>query len=190
MIHDLKCWPEYFKAVKSGIKPFEYRKDDRGYAVGDILHLREYDPATFQYSGDEIDKTVTCILPVVTYGAGNDERYVIMGLAPRPDWTPCAEGMPEDLPEFQPMSRYECTILIPDGTREVFALHRTGNGRWLYETGKGLDAVHGDQVVAWRKVSAPYDPDRKEDAKSDDVSQWPDWKKRAALSNYELGKED
>ena len=111
-------------------------------------------------------------------------------ISPRPDWTPCAEGMPEDLPEFQPMSRYECTILIPDGTREVFALHRTGNGRWLYETGKGLDAVHGDQVVAWRKVSAPYNPDRKEDAKSDDVSQWPDWKKRAALCNYEFGKED
>jgi len=80
------------------------------------------------------------------------------------DWTPCAEVMPEDSPDFQSMSRYECTILIPDGTREVFTLQRTGNGKWLYETGKGLDTVHGDQVVAWRKMSYPYNHDRKEDA--------------------------
>ena len=31
--------------------------------------------------------------------------------------------------------------------------------------------------------------EHKEDAKPDDVSQWPDWKKRAALCNYEFGKE-
>ena len=80
------------------------------------------------------------------------------------DWTPCADEMPEDDPTFEPMSRYECTILIPDGTREVFTLHRTGNGRWLYETGKGLDSVRGDQVIAWRKVSDPYTPDRKDNA--------------------------
>ena len=94
MIHDLKCWPEYFKAVKSGIKPFEYRKDDRGYAVGDTLHLREYDPETEQYTGDEIDKTVTYILPTRKFAkCGDGANFVIMGLAPR-DWTPCAEGLP------------------------------------------------------------------------------------------------
>ena len=31
--------------------------------------------------------------------------------------------------------------------------------------------------------------EHKEAAKPDDVSQWPDWKKRAALCNYEFGKE-
>ena len=39
-----------------------------------------------------------------------------------------------------------------------------------------------------------YPADRIVDAnkkvEEDDVSQWPDWKKRAALGNYELGKED
>ena len=38
--------------------------------------------------------------------------------------------------------------------------------------------------------TAPYNPDRKEDANSDDVSQWPEWKQRAALSNYDFKKED
>ena len=74
------------------------------------------------------------------------------------DWTLCAEGLPEDDPNFSPMSRYECTILIPDGTRDVFTLQRTENGRWLYETGKGLDVVRGDQVAAWRKMPEPYNP--------------------------------
>lgn len=154
MIHDLKCWPEYFQAVKSGIKPFEYRKDDRGYAVGDILHLREYDPATFQYSGDEIDKTVTYVLPVVTYGAGNDERYVIMGLASRPDWTPCAEGLPDD------SNPYLVTIR-PSNFRDYCDMCRHYNGEWHRADGH----VYKNGVIAWQPLPAPYNPDRKEDAK-------------------------
>lgn len=43
--HILKTWPESFAAVLSGAKRFEYRVDDRGYRVGDILHLREYVPS-------------------------------------------------------------------------------------------------------------------------------------------------
>ena len=31
--------------------------------------------------------------------------------------------------------------------------------------------------------------EHKKNTKPDDVSQWPDWKKRAALCNYEFGKE-
>jgi hypothetical protein len=43
MNHELKCWPEPFQAIVDGRKLFEIRKDDRGYAVGDVLLLREYD---------------------------------------------------------------------------------------------------------------------------------------------------
>jgi len=43
--HILKCWPGPFAAVLDGSKRFEYRVDDRGYRVGDILHLREYVPS-------------------------------------------------------------------------------------------------------------------------------------------------
>lgn len=44
MKHELKCWPEHFQAVRSGHKTVELRKDDRLFASGDALHLREYDP--------------------------------------------------------------------------------------------------------------------------------------------------
>lgn len=43
--HELKTWPEPFAALKDGSKRFELRRDDRGYAVGDLLVLREWDPA-------------------------------------------------------------------------------------------------------------------------------------------------
>lgn len=51
MEHDIKIWPEYFDPVATGVKRFELRKDDRGYAVGDILKQREWDPNTEKYSG-------------------------------------------------------------------------------------------------------------------------------------------
>ena len=43
--HELKIWPEPFEAVTLGDKRYEIRKDDRGYAVGDYLVLKEYDPS-------------------------------------------------------------------------------------------------------------------------------------------------
>lgn len=42
--HELKCWPEPFQAAVDGTKTHEWRKDDRGYAVGDVLVLNEWDP--------------------------------------------------------------------------------------------------------------------------------------------------
>ena len=41
--HELKCLPEYFDAVAWQGKRFEIRKDDRGYHVGDLVQLREWD---------------------------------------------------------------------------------------------------------------------------------------------------
>lgn len=40
-VHELKTDPVPFQAVKDGLKRFEYRKDDRGFEVGDILVLHE-----------------------------------------------------------------------------------------------------------------------------------------------------
>ncbi len=51
-VHDLKCWPVYFKDISSGVKAFEIRKDDRGgYHSNDYLFLREWNPATEEYTG-------------------------------------------------------------------------------------------------------------------------------------------
>ena len=38
--HYLKCIPIYFYAIRDGFKPYEVRKDDRHFCVGDILVLR------------------------------------------------------------------------------------------------------------------------------------------------------
>ena len=43
-IHDLKILPEYYAAVDKGVKTYELRFDDRNYAVGDMLILRESMP--------------------------------------------------------------------------------------------------------------------------------------------------
>ena len=83
MEHELKCWPEYFQAVQSGDKPFEIRKFDRPYSVGDTLLLREYDPKTRDYTGQEIRREISFLLDL-TYLPGADRPiyggYVALGL--------------------------------------------------------------------------------------------------------------
>jgi hypothetical protein len=62
MVHELKIWPEFFEPVFQGKKNFELRFDDRRFEVGDELHMREYVPATNQYTGREARKTISYIL--------------------------------------------------------------------------------------------------------------------------------
>ena len=112
----------------------------------------------------------------------------------RPDWTPCAEGLPTpDAEESGVLKRYLCTTSTPSGKFVVVELIYITIGEkpvWYDNDYYELFEGSGYQVMAWMPRPEPYNPDRKEDAKSDDVSQWPDWKKRAALCNYEFGKED
>lgn len=74
-VHYLKCWPEYFQAVKSGTKPFEIRENDRDYQVGDTLVLKEYLPEVELYSGDELTRTIT----YMTNWEQQDD-YVVLGI--------------------------------------------------------------------------------------------------------------
>jgi hypothetical protein len=78
MIHDLKTWPEYYGAVVRGEKPFEVRKDDRGFKVGDTLHLREYDPVFKEYTGRTTLRRVTYMLADFV---ALEPGYCVLGLA-------------------------------------------------------------------------------------------------------------
>ena len=76
MMHELKCWPEYFQAVKSGDKTFEIRKWDRPYKVGDQIKLKEWNPKTLDYTGNELTKTITYLLDL-TYLPGDNTPHFI-----------------------------------------------------------------------------------------------------------------
>lgn len=77
--HVLKSWPGPFEAVRSGRKRFEYRRVDRVdlvYAVGDVLFLREWQPAKRDapeigggdYTGRVTSCRVTYVLEAPSHG--------------------------------------------------------------------------------------------------------------------------
>lgn len=75
MVHTLKVWRQWFTAVVDGTKTFEVRVNDRGFKVGDVLVLREFDPETETYSG----RSVSCR---VTYLMDGDEAVIPVGVMP------------------------------------------------------------------------------------------------------------
>jgi ParB family chromosome partitioning protein len=77
-IHDLKCWPEYFKALVSGEKSFEFRKDDRDFSVGDKLFIEEWDPETERYTGAYVAFRVTYI----ACGSLIPDGFCVMSIVP------------------------------------------------------------------------------------------------------------
>jgi len=60
--HDLKCWPDYFDAIRCGSKRFELRRNDRDFNTGDLLMLHEWDPETQKYTGRIAGRWVSYIL--------------------------------------------------------------------------------------------------------------------------------
>lgn len=82
--HELKTFPQYFYAVQQGLKPFEIRRNDRKFLVGDRLLLKEWNPLSQRYTGEEL-------LVEVTYITDFEQKdgYVVMGIKP------VAEGVNE-----------------------------------------------------------------------------------------------
>jgi len=77
VVHELKTWPVFFDAILSEEKPFEARKDDRGFEVGHDLKLREWNPETQEYTGRTIVTGITYILRGTEHVA---KGYCILGL--------------------------------------------------------------------------------------------------------------
>lgn len=78
-LHELKCYPQYFQAVKDRRKNFEVRKNDRDFKVGDFLWLREYDGDKLAFTGREETRRITYILDDYFAVA---EDHVVLAMEP------------------------------------------------------------------------------------------------------------
>lgn len=77
MIHEIKVYPRFFSALWDGSKPFEVRKNDRGYTVGDECNCREFHPVR-GYSGQSVLMKITYVLHGGNFGI--DPDYCVLGL--------------------------------------------------------------------------------------------------------------
>ena len=78
-LHILKTWPEYFRAVVSGEKRFEVRRNDRGFQVGDRLVLAEFDKEKDKITGALYGCNVTYVLEGP--GFGIEAGYCVLGIS-------------------------------------------------------------------------------------------------------------
>lgn len=81
MEHELKCWESYFHGLVDGRKPFELRRFDRDFRVGDTLRIRETDYASGAYTGREVRRHITYIL-AHEEDLGLMEGFAILGIMP------------------------------------------------------------------------------------------------------------
>lgn len=110
VVHELKTWPDPFRALRCGRKTFEFRRDDRGFAVGDVLVLQEWDPPS---GGDELEDEEGY--------TGRSQRYLVTHITRGPDF-----GVPEgfvvmSLQSLAHLDRncarvdcYECSLHVQD----------------------------------------------------------------------------
>ncbi len=76
MIHELKINPEYFKSVITGAKPFEIRRNDRDFKVGDFVALNEFDDKS-GYTGESALYEITYVMTSTEYVK---EGFAVLGI--------------------------------------------------------------------------------------------------------------
>lgn len=67
-----------FNSIITGVKRFEWRKFDRDFKVGDVLHLREWDETEERYTGRDV--CVKCLY-IVSEGFGIPEGFCIISIS-------------------------------------------------------------------------------------------------------------
>ncbi len=73
MVHELKIESVFFDDILSGLKRFELRRNDRFFAVGDTVSLKEFFKG--KYTGAVLDVRITYILKYADF-------FVPIGLEP------------------------------------------------------------------------------------------------------------
>lgn len=81
--HELKVHPEFWDALKRGQKPFEVRRNDRNYQVGDLIELRLYDPSFGYVAGELVSFFVTYVLK--DFDVGLKPGFVVLGFGNLPN---------------------------------------------------------------------------------------------------------
>jgi hypothetical protein len=105
-VHELKVAAEFFDAIESGQKPFEIRKGDRPFKIGDTLWLREVN-IVLAYTGRETRKRITFCLR----GWGMESGYVALGLAPLQDETKAKPARDADHCDFPDCEQHWLFVL-------------------------------------------------------------------------------
>lgn len=82
--HFVKSWSHLYDAIVSGAKPYDLRKNDRDYKVGDVLCLGRWDNVNGAgYSGECLSKTISYITsnetPCAVSSAVLPNDYCILG---------------------------------------------------------------------------------------------------------------
>lgn len=77
--HQLKVHSQFWPSLVSGAKPFEVRRDDRKFRVGDICVLREYDPSHGYTSAEPVERQVSYILAHEDFPNGVARGFVVLG---------------------------------------------------------------------------------------------------------------
>lgn len=107
-IHHLKTWPRYFDAIAKQQKRFELRLNDRNFAAGDILHLREWSPIDGSYTDWTIKARITYVLRLKDYAD-------IKGW----QWALCRRLMPDlAILSIEPMGDEPIAKYCPTGAGE------------------------------------------------------------------------
>ncbi|MBO9710700.1 MAG: DUF3850 domain-containing protein [Caulobacter sp.] len=89
-VHELKCWPNPFAAVRAQIKTFEIRLNDREFQVGDEVVLQEWDPVSRSYTGQVEHRMIRYLLTEEQHGVING--FVAIGFGPLPSQDAPADG--------------------------------------------------------------------------------------------------
>lgn len=88
--HRLKTLAAFWSDLESGAKPFEVRRDDRNFSVGDILVLRwvpgDIQPHSRVFAERLLRFKVTYILRGGQFGI--EPGFCVMGITPNPQRPP------------------------------------------------------------------------------------------------------
>lgn len=117
-VHELKCWPPHFAAIRSGDKSFEIRRNDREFAVGDTVVLKEFSPLDTTFTGQTETRLITFLLSEEEFGVVHG--FVVIGFGHVPqlgDVVPSATLTRDELIDWHEISANNAALRAESARR-------------------------------------------------------------------------